>query len=72
MSRACKRCARRRDAGVELDRAWNHGKQMVDVEDARSAVDAVTKLARDTDVLFVAGDEALIELWQQQGPTEAL
>jgi crotonobetainyl-CoA:carnitine CoA-transferase CaiB-like acyl-CoA transferase len=51
------------DAGVEIDRAWNRGKEIVTVDDD-AAPSAVAALARDADVLVVTGSEALVE---QQG-----
>ena len=48
------------DRGVEFHRAWHHGKHIVHVDDERSGVDRVTNLAREADMLFVAGSEALI------------
>jgi crotonobetainyl-CoA:carnitine CoA-transferase CaiB-like acyl-CoA transferase len=48
------------DAGVEYERAWNHGKEL-----ERLAIDAaapaVASLAHAADVIFLAGDEAAIE-----------
>jgi crotonobetainyl-CoA:carnitine CoA-transferase CaiB-like acyl-CoA transferase len=48
------------DAGVGFERAWDHGKEVVTVDDD-DAPPTVTALARDADVLFVAGDEAAVE-----------
>jgi crotonobetainyl-CoA:carnitine CoA-transferase CaiB-like acyl-CoA transferase len=46
------------DAGVEFARAWDRGKEIVEVADGPAAV--VTRAA-DADVLFLAGDEGLVE-----------
>jgi crotonobetainyl-CoA:carnitine CoA-transferase CaiB-like acyl-CoA transferase len=48
------------DAGVEYERAWNHGKELerLATDDAPAAVAA---LAQEADVVFLAGDEAAIE-----------
>lgn len=51
------------DAGIELARAWNLGKEVLDVDDADPArtAETVIGLARDCDVLFLAGSESVIE-----------
>ncbi len=51
------------DAGVEFARAWDRGKEIVKVDDAEPARAAgtITAIARDADVLFVAGGEELAE-----------
>ena len=48
------------DAGIEFARVWNRGKQVLESGDDR-ARDQVTALARDADVLLLAGDEARVE-----------
>ena len=48
------------DVGVELDRAWNRGKELVEVDDDAAAA-IVAPLAAAADVLFVAGPEAVVE-----------
>jgi crotonobetainyl-CoA:carnitine CoA-transferase CaiB-like acyl-CoA transferase len=47
------------DAGVELTRAWDRGKEIVEVDDDPAPV--VTEVAREADVVFLTGDEARIE-----------
>ncbi|HUA95552.1 MAG TPA: CoA transferase, partial [Acidimicrobiales bacterium] len=47
------------DIGIEYERAWNHGKRVERV--ATDAAAAVSALAREADVMFLAGDEAAIE-----------
>jgi len=51
------------DAGVESARAWDRGKEIVEVDDAEPARAAgtITAIARDADVLFLAGGEELVE-----------
>jgi len=51
------------DAGVEFERAWDRGKEITEVDDdnAESATSAVRALARDADVLVLAGGEDLLE-----------
>jgi crotonobetainyl-CoA:carnitine CoA-transferase CaiB-like acyl-CoA transferase len=48
------------DAGVDFARAWDHGKEIVTVDEG-DAASVVTALAHDADVLFLAGDEAVVE-----------
>jgi crotonobetainyl-CoA:carnitine CoA-transferase CaiB-like acyl-CoA transferase len=48
------------DAGVELERAWDGGKDVVEVDDDTAAA-VVLPLLADADVLFVTGPEHLIE-----------
>jgi crotonobetainyl-CoA:carnitine CoA-transferase CaiB-like acyl-CoA transferase len=48
------------DAGVDYARAWDHDKEIVTVDDG-DAAPTVAALARDADVLFVAGDVAVVE-----------
>jgi crotonobetainyl-CoA:carnitine CoA-transferase CaiB-like acyl-CoA transferase len=48
------------DAGVEYERAWNHGKQL-ERKPTDEAGRTVAALARDADVVFLVGDEAAIE-----------
>jgi crotonobetainyl-CoA:carnitine CoA-transferase CaiB-like acyl-CoA transferase len=49
------------DAGVEFARVWDRGKEIVEVDDEVDLDTTITALARDADVLFVAGPEALLE-----------
>jgi crotonobetainyl-CoA:carnitine CoA-transferase CaiB-like acyl-CoA transferase len=51
------------DAGVEFARAWDHGKQIVTVddEDRPGTASTVAALAAEADVLFAAGPERLLE-----------
>jgi crotonobetainyl-CoA:carnitine CoA-transferase CaiB-like acyl-CoA transferase len=55
------------DAGVEFDRVWDHGKDVVEVDSPHgpapdnSAADTVNTLVRDADVVFLSGPEELIE-----------
>jgi crotonobetainyl-CoA:carnitine CoA-transferase CaiB-like acyl-CoA transferase len=51
------------DAGVEFARAWDHGKEIVEVDadDGPATVSTVAALAAEADVLFAAGSEPLIE-----------
>ncbi|MFC5752239.1 CoA transferase [Actinomadura rugatobispora] len=50
------------DAGVEFDRVWDRGKEIVEVgDDPGRAAGAVAALARDADVLVVAGAEDAVE-----------
>ena len=49
------------DQGVEFARAWDRGKEVVDVDDSEGAAATVTAHARDADVVFLAGPEELIE-----------
>jgi crotonobetainyl-CoA:carnitine CoA-transferase CaiB-like acyl-CoA transferase len=53
------------DAGLDLTRSWRRGKDLVEVDDpgdpADRAVDVITSLARDADVVLLSGAEALIE-----------
>ena len=51
------------DAGVQYQRVWDRGKEIVAVADD-DAADAVGALARDADVVFLCGPETAIE---QQG-----
>src|SRR6266700_370233 len=51
------------DAGVEFDRVWDRGKEIteVDEENDRAATAAVRAIARDADVLVLAGDADRLE-----------
>lgn len=49
------------DAGVEFARAWDRGKEIVEVDDDPAAARSIAALARDADVLFLAGGEELVE-----------
>jgi crotonobetainyl-CoA:carnitine CoA-transferase CaiB-like acyl-CoA transferase len=51
------------DQGIEFARAWNRGKEIVEVgdDDPRRCAETVLARARDCDVLFLAGSERLIE-----------
>jgi crotonobetainyl-CoA:carnitine CoA-transferase CaiB-like acyl-CoA transferase len=51
------------DAGIEFARAWDRGKEVVDVDDhdPERAAATVAAHARDADVVFLAGPEELIE-----------
>jgi crotonobetainyl-CoA:carnitine CoA-transferase CaiB-like acyl-CoA transferase len=49
------------DAGVEFSRVWDRGKEIVEIDDGVDPTDPVSALARDADVLFVAGPEASLE-----------
>jgi crotonobetainyl-CoA:carnitine CoA-transferase CaiB-like acyl-CoA transferase len=51
------------DAGIELDRAWNRGKEVLSVDDD-AVTSTVVALARDADVVVATGSESLVE---QQG-----
>jgi crotonobetainyl-CoA:carnitine CoA-transferase CaiB-like acyl-CoA transferase len=48
------------DAGVEYERAWNHGKRLERMA-AEVAAPQVAGLAQEADVVFLVGDEAAIE-----------
>jgi crotonobetainyl-CoA:carnitine CoA-transferase CaiB-like acyl-CoA transferase len=48
------------DAGLAFARAWDHGKEIVEIADDDAAV-TFAALAQDADVVLVAGDEALVE-----------
>jgi crotonobetainyl-CoA:carnitine CoA-transferase CaiB-like acyl-CoA transferase len=48
------------DAGVEWHRAWNHGKEVIEVEDA-DAAPVVHRLARSADIVFLTGTEEVLE-----------
>jgi crotonobetainyl-CoA:carnitine CoA-transferase CaiB-like acyl-CoA transferase len=48
------------DAGVDVSRAWDRGKEVVEVGDDDAAA-VITAHARDADVVFLAGDEARVE-----------
>ncbi len=48
------------DSGVEYQRVWDRGKEVVAVADD-DAADAVAALARDADVVFLCGPETAIE-----------
>ncbi|MFI5047670.1 MAG: CoA transferase [Acidimicrobiia bacterium] len=48
------------DDGVEFDRAWNRGKDLVEVDDDAAAA-VVRPLVAAADVLFVTGPEELVE-----------
>jgi crotonobetainyl-CoA:carnitine CoA-transferase CaiB-like acyl-CoA transferase len=48
------------DTGIEYERAWNHGKEIVRVA-SHDAAPMVADLARRGDVALLAGDEAAIE-----------
>ena len=48
------------DAGVEFARVWDRGKEIVGV-DAGTSADTVRVLARDADIVLLAGPEAAIE-----------
>src|SRR5260370_34391677 len=51
------------DAGIEFARAWDRGKEVVDVgdHDPERAAATVAAHARDDDVAFLAGPAKLIE-----------
>ncbi|HEX4289964.1 MAG TPA: CoA transferase, partial [Trebonia sp.] len=51
------------DAGIEFDRVWDRGKEITEVDDDsdQAAAAAVRAIARDADVLVLAGREGLIE-----------
>ena len=52
------------DAGVQFGRAWNRGKDVLDLcddDEPERVAEAVVARARDCDVLFLAGRERLIE-----------
>jgi crotonobetainyl-CoA:carnitine CoA-transferase CaiB-like acyl-CoA transferase len=48
------------DVGVDFARVWNRGKE-VEVVEADAAASVVTTAAREADVVFLAGPEALVE-----------
>jgi crotonobetainyl-CoA:carnitine CoA-transferase CaiB-like acyl-CoA transferase len=50
------------DAGVEWARAWNRGKEIVEVNE-EAAGETVAALAGEADVVFLAGPESAIEGW---------
>ncbi|WP_041253829.1 CoA transferase [Frankia sp. EAN1pec] len=51
------------DAGVEFSRVWDHGKQIIEVDEGEpAAAETIAALARDADVVFLAGPEEAIEL----------
>lgn len=51
------------DHGVEFERVWDRGKEVVEVDadDPDRAAAAIAALARDADVLLLAGGEDLVE-----------
>ena len=49
------------DQGVEFARAWDRGKEVVDVDDSERAAATVAAHARAADVVCLAGPEELIE-----------
>jgi crotonobetainyl-CoA:carnitine CoA-transferase CaiB-like acyl-CoA transferase len=49
------------DQGVEFARAWDRGKEVVDVDDSDAAAATVAAQVRDADMVFLAGPEELIE-----------
>ncbi|HET6968572.1 MAG TPA: CoA transferase [Ornithinibacter sp.] len=50
------------DQGVEIERAWNRGKEVVEAGDDPARVsDTVRALAREADVLLLAGSEESVE-----------
>ncbi len=48
------------DAGIEFERAWNRGKEIVEVDDEAAGA-PVAALASEADVVVVTGPEAVIE-----------
>jgi crotonobetainyl-CoA:carnitine CoA-transferase CaiB-like acyl-CoA transferase len=48
------------DAGIEFERAWNRGKEIVEVDDEGAGA-PVAALAADADVVLVTGSEAVVE-----------
>jgi crotonobetainyl-CoA:carnitine CoA-transferase CaiB-like acyl-CoA transferase len=48
------------DEGIEFERSWDRGKEIVEVADEDAAA-TVARLSRDADVVIIAGDEARIE-----------
>ncbi|CAI7978150.1 L-carnitine dehydratase/bile acid-inducible protein F [Frankia sp. Hr75.2] len=51
------------DAGVEFSRVWDHGKQIIEVDEGEpAAAETIAALTRDADVVFLAGPEEAIEL----------
>jgi crotonobetainyl-CoA:carnitine CoA-transferase CaiB-like acyl-CoA transferase len=48
------------DAGIEFERVWNRGKNVVEVDD-EAVPSTIRSLARDTDVMFVTGAESAVE-----------
>ena len=70
-------CSRRStlDAGIEFERAWNRGKEIVEVDDDAAGA-PIAALAAEADVLFVTGPEAVVEgegigYRGSRGPTRA-
>jgi crotonobetainyl-CoA:carnitine CoA-transferase CaiB-like acyl-CoA transferase len=52
------------DAGIDFDRVWDRGKHVTEVDDDADpahAADRVRQLARDADILVVAGAESGVE-----------
>lgn len=49
------------DEGVEFARVWDRGKEIVEVGDGVDPAATVAALARDADVMFLAGPEAILE-----------
>ncbi|MCX4092909.1 CoA transferase [Nocardia sp. alder85J] len=50
------------DAGVRFERAWDHGKRVVELDDdPEAAVRVITGLAAAADVLVVSGGEEVLE-----------
>jgi crotonobetainyl-CoA:carnitine CoA-transferase CaiB-like acyl-CoA transferase len=47
------------DAGVEFARVWDRGKEVVEVDDDAARV--IAAVAREADVVFLAGDESRVE-----------
>ncbi|WP_026239391.1 CaiB/BaiF CoA-transferase family protein [Parafrankia discariae] len=51
------------DTGVEFNRVWDHGKRIVEVDEGEpAAAETIAALARDADVILLAGPEETIEL----------
>jgi crotonobetainyl-CoA:carnitine CoA-transferase CaiB-like acyl-CoA transferase len=49
------------DAGVEWDRVWNRGKEVIEVVDDRAAAGPVRSLVAEADAVLICGPERLIE-----------
>lgn len=56
--RSSRRCTL--DRGIEFLRSWDRGKEVIEVDDDQAAA-TVAALAKDADILFVTGREALVE-----------
>jgi crotonobetainyl-CoA:carnitine CoA-transferase CaiB-like acyl-CoA transferase len=60
VARVCSNERSTLDEGVEFERSWNRGKELVAV-DTEHVAETAARLARDADVLFVMGDPEWLE-----------